>query len=286
MPRALTNGVDLHYEITGEGFPSVWCHEFAGSYESWDAQVKFFTRHYRVVTYNARGYPPSDIPEDLDAYSQEQAVEDLHALLRHLEIEQAYIGGLSMGGGVALSFGIAYPEMARALIVAGAGSGSTNPQQFRRQAEGFARRFEEGGMEAMADYTLGPTRIQLLRKNPKGWEEFSRLFAAHSAKGSALTMRGIQARRPSVYEMQPSLQTLDAPTLIIVGDEDDLCLDPAILMKRCIPKSGLAVFPQTGHTVNLEEPELFNRVVLDFLKAVEAGRWSQREPGSGVGFLL
>ncbi|MEE8442304.1 MAG: alpha/beta hydrolase [Dehalococcoidia bacterium] len=285
MPNALINGVNLYYEVTGEGFPLVWCHEFAGSYESWDAQVKFFSRYYRVITYNARGYPPSDVPEDVDAYSQEQAVEDLFGLLRHLGMEEAYIGGLSMGGSATLHFGVAHPEMAKALIVAGAGTGTTNPQQFQLQIEEFARRLEEGGMEAMADYARGVSRIQLLRKNPKGWEEFRRLFSAHSPRGSALTFRGVQGRRPPIYEIESSLRKLNVPTLIIVGDEDEPCLEPALFMKRCIPMSGLVILPQSGHAVNLEEPELFNRVVMDFLKAVEVGRWSRRESGSGAGFL-
>ncbi len=212
-------------------------------------------------------------------------MEDLFGLLRHLGMEEAYIGGLSMGGSATLHFGVAHPEMAKALIVAGAGTGTTNPQQFQLQIEEFARRLEEGGMEAMADYARGVSRIQLLRKNPKGWEEFRRLFSAHSPRGSALTFRGVQGRRPPIYEIESSLRKLNVPTLIIVGDEDEPCLEPALFMKRCIPMSGLVILPQSGHAVNLEEPELFNRVVMDFLKAVEVGRWSRRESGSGAGFL-
>ena len=285
MPKALINGVNLYYEETGEGFPLVWCHEFAGSYESWDSQVKFFSRYYRVITFNARGYPPSDVPEDPNLYSQEQVVEDLHGLLLHLGIEQAYVGGLSMGGGLALNFGISHPEMSRALIVAGAGTGTTDPEQFRRQTEEFASRFEAEGLAGLRGYAQGPTRVQLLRKNPKGWEEFARLFGSHSAKGSALTLRGVQGKRRTIYELEPALRSLKAPTLILAGDEDDPCVEPAVFMKRVIPKAGLVIFPQSGHTINLEEPELFNRVVFDFLRAVEGNLWREREEGTGVGFL-
>ena len=168
MPYAPVNGINLYYEDTGQGFPLVWSHEFAGSCESWALQVQHFSRRYRVITYNARGYPPSDVPADPAAYSQDLAVEDLRGLLRHLGIQEAYIGGLSMGGGVALNFGLAHPGMARALIVAGAGTGATDPAQFREQTEEFARALEAGGMEGLADYVKGPTRVQLLRKNPRG----------------------------------------------------------------------------------------------------------------------
>ena len=285
MPKALINGANLYYQETGEGFPLVLCHEFAGSYESWDLQVKIFSQRYRVITYNARGYPPSDVPSDLEAYSQEQHVEDLYGLLGHLGIEQAHICGLSMGSNVTLHFGILHPEKARALVVAGGGYGTTDRKAFRRSSEEFARKMEEGGMEAMADYARGPARIQLMRKNPEGWEEFAKLFAAHSALGSALTFRGVQARRPTLHDLEPGMRKMKVPTLIMVGDEDDPSLQPSILMKQYIPRSGLVVFPQTGHTINLEEPELFNRVVSDFLRAVEADKWAERDTGSGVGFL-
>ena len=286
MPTASIGGVNIHYEVTGRGIPLVWAHEFGGDHESWDLQVRFFSRGYQVITYNARGYPPSDVPTDPEAYSQEQAVEDLHGLLNHLGIEQAYIGGLSMGGTMTLSFGIAHPEMAKGLIVAGAGTGSTDPQRMAREAEQFATKIEREGMEPWgAAYAEGPTRVQFRRKDPKGWEQFRRGVMGHSATGSALTFRGVQGRRPSIYALEPALRKLQVPTLIVIGDEDDPCVEPAIFMKRTIARSGLVVVPQTGHTVNLEEPDLFNRVVLDFMLAVEADRWGEREPTSGVGFL-
>ena len=286
MPMAQVNGVALYYEEHGRGFPLVWSHEFAGDYRSWEPQVRFFSRRYRVITYNARGYPPSDVPQEPGAYSQEQAVEDLRGLLDHLGIVQAYVGGLSMGGSVALHFGLRYPGRARALIVAGAGSGSDDPEGFRDRVNEMARRLETDGMAGMERYPHGPQRIQFLRKDPLGWRRFVEGFMEHSPIGSALTFRGFQAGRAPIYESAERLRTLDVPTLILTGDEDDPCLGPAVFMKRHIPRSGLAVFPRTGHTINLEEPDLFNRTVLDFLTAVEAGRWPPREQGDLEGALV
>lgn len=285
MPRADLGDVTLEYLDEGEGFPLVWCHELAGSMESWEPQVRYFTRRYRVVTYNARGYPPSDVPTDVSAYSQDQAVDDLYRLLRHLGIEQAHVGGLSMGAATALHFGLQHPEMARSLIIAGVGTGSTDTEQFRRQCEQFARTLEEQGMECMRDYTAGSTRVQFRRKDPHGWAEFRDLFMAHSPLGKALTMRGVQAGRPPLFAYEAQLRDLDRPMLVIVGDEDEPCLEPSLFVKRAVARAGLVVFPQTGHTINLEEPDLFNRTVADFLAAVELGRWHVRESGSGVGFL-
>jgi pimeloyl-ACP methyl ester carboxylesterase len=268
----------LYYEVTGKGFPLVWIHEWGGSFRSWDSQVKFFSRRYQVITYNARGYPPSDVPGEPAAYSQEHAVDDLYQLLLQLGIKQAYVGGLSMGGTTALNFGIAHPDMARALIVASAGSGTTNREQFERETGRLAQQLETEGVEAAAElFTRGPTRVQLQRKDPRSWQAFYDDFLLHSAVGLALTMKGVVLKRQTIYALQSELRRLGMPTLVMVGDEDDACIEPAIFMKRNIPKSGLIVFPQSGHLINLEEPDLFNRAVLDFLISVATETWVSRD---------
>ena len=286
MPKALIDGVAIYYESHGEGIPLVLCHEFAGDYRSWEDQVRFFSRRYRVITYNARGYPPSDVPDDPDAYSQERSVEDLKGLLEHLGIESAHIGGLSMGGSVALHLaGIRYPKMARSLIVAGAGTGSVDPDAFRRNANRLAEQMEARGMQAMSDYAKGPVRVQLMAKDPMGWQRFASQFLSHSSSGSSRTFRGFQARRAPIFDLEPELRALNVPTLIMFGDEDDPCIEPGVFMKRCIRRSGMAVFPKSGHAINLEEPDLFNRTVGDFLSAVELDSWPERLEGVDAGRL-
>ena len=283
MPTAQVNGLSLFYEEVGEGTPLVFVHEFAGEARSWHLQVRFFARRYRTIAYNARGYPPSDVPEDPKAYSQDQAVDDIRGLLDALGIRKAHICGLSMGGYATLHFGLRYPERALSLVVAGAGYGSVpgEREKFRRDVEETARRFERDGMKAVAEfYTKGPTRVQFKDKDPAGWQEFYDMFCAQSAKGHALTMRGVQMSRPSVYELEAGMERMTVPTLIVTGDEDEPCLEPAIFMKRTIRSSGLVVMPKAGHTVNLEDPDAFNRAVLDFLTAVDAGRWPLRNPAS------
>src|SRR3954469_12371930 len=199
MPRARVNGVELEYAEAGEGFPLVWAHEFAGSTESWDAQVSFFARRYRVITYNARGYPPSDVPQDVSAYSQDIAVADCYELLKHLGIDQAYVGGLSMGGSLALHFGLQHPEVARAIIVAAAGTGSDDSEAFRESWRSQAERLKSQGMEALREYAAGPARVQLKRKDPAGYQRFVELLMRHSGVGSALTGLGVQVARPPIY---------------------------------------------------------------------------------------
>lgn len=287
LALASLDELSLYYEVTGKGFPLVWIHEWGGSFRSWEPQVKFFSRHYQVITYNARGYPPSDVPSEPTAYSQEHAVEDLYQLLLYLGIKEAYVGGLSMGGTTALNFGITHPDIARALIVTSAGSGTTNRKQFEQETRQLAQQLEKEGVEAVAElFTRGPTRVQLQRKDPKSWQAFYEDFVLHSARGLALTLKEVVVKRSTIYALESELRQLDVPILVMAGDEDDACIEPAVFMKRNMPKSGLLLFPQSGHLINLEEPDLFNRAVLDFLISVETGNWVSRDLQQVGGSLL
>jgi pimeloyl-ACP methyl ester carboxylesterase len=289
MPRVPVNGIRLYYEEAGRGAPLVFVHEFAGDAQSWHLQMRFFARRYRTIAFNARGYPPSDVPAEGAAYSQDQAVEDIRGLLDALGIDRAHVCGLSMGGYATLHFGIRHPERALSLVVAGCGYGSVaaDRAQFKRDAAAMAQRFLTEPMAALADvYCQGPTRVQFRDKDPKGWQEFHDQFAVQSALGHGLTMRGVQLERPSVYELEAELERLTVPTLIVTGDEDEPCLEPGIFLKRKIRTSGLVMIPKAGHTINLEEPGAFNRAVLDFLTAVESDRWSTRNPASQTGSAI
>ena len=277
MPRAMVNGVNLYYEVTGEGFPLVLSHEFGGTCKSWEPQVRFFSRRYQVITYNQRGFPPSDVPQKASDYSQDILVEDLYQLLRYLGIKQAYVGGCSMGGNVALNFGIAHPEMTRALIIVASGAGTTKRDTFVPSLEDAARQLETAGWKALAEqYAQGPNRIQYKRKDPRGWQEFTDDLAAHSNEGSIHLIREVIIKRPPVSELEAELKKLKIPALIMIGDEDEWCIDPALIMKKHMPGAGLLILPQSGHVINLEEPDIFNRALLDFLTAVESGKWVVR----------
>jgi len=152
MPYAPVNGINLYYETVGLGVPLIFCHEFAGDSRSWEPQVRYFSRHYQCITYNARGYPPSDVPEDVSAYSQVQAVEDIVGLMRHLQVDNAHVVGLSMGGYAVLHLGLNYPELTRSIVVGGCGYGSVadDREKFQRDVEQTAQAIESDGMVAMA----------------------------------------------------------------------------------------------------------------------------------------
>ena len=284
MPYAKTpDGVQLHYEESGEGQTIVFVHEFAGDHRSWEAQMRYFSRRYRCVAYSARGYTPSDIPSKGSMYSQDIARDDILAILDHLNVEKGHIVGLSMGGFATLHFGIHYPERAHSLVVAGCGYGAEPDRrtQFREETEKVAEIIQSSTGDAFAEqYAQGPTRVQFQNKDPRGWADFRDQLAEHSLDGAAFTMRGVQSQRPSLFDLEADLREITVPMLVLTGDEDEPCLIPNIYLKRTVPSAALQILPNTGHTINIEEPAAFNAAVSDFLAQVEAGRWPQRDPRS------
>lgn len=290
MPHLTTDdNVKLYYEEVGSGIPVVFVHEFAGDTRSYEMQMRYFGQRYRCLAFNARGYPPSDVPESGDAYSQERARDDIRAVLDALKIDKAHIVGLSMGGFAALHFGFTYPDRARSLVIAGCGYGAAPDKrtQFAAEATATAKVFEQDGMAKAAQaYALGPTRVQFQNKDPRGWQEFADHLARHSTEGSARTMRGVQARRPSLFDLVEKMKTITAPTLIMTGDEDWPCLEPGLLMKRTIPTAALVVMPNAGHAINLEDPAGFNQHIADFFHTVDVGAWRKRDPRAMVQTIL
>jgi pimeloyl-ACP methyl ester carboxylesterase len=279
------DGVKLYYEEAGSGAPIVFVHEFGGDHRSWEPQLRHFSRCYRCIAYNARGYPPSDVPEDFERYSQARARDDIRDVLNQLKLEKAHIVGLSMGAFATLHFGMTYGQRATSITVAGGGYGSHPAQyrQFQADSKNNAEVIRRQGMaHFVATYGRGPQRVQLEIKDPRAFAEYVRQFEEHSPLGAANTLLGVQNRRPSFYDLTSEMARMDVPTLIMSGDEEEPCLEVNLLMKRTIPSAALAILPRSGHAINLEEPALFNQLLENFLHQVEAGRWGPRDPRSTV----
>jgi pimeloyl-ACP methyl ester carboxylesterase len=282
------DGVKLYYEATGEGPTVIFVHEFAGDMRAWEPQMRHLGRRYHCVAYNARGYPPSDVPE-AGMYSQNIARDDILAVMDAVGAKQAHIVGLSMGGFAALHFAMEYPERTSSAVVAGCGYGAEpdKQDQFRRETAATARLIErQGAAEFALAYSLGPTRVQFQNKNPRGFQEFQDQLAEHSTDGAARTMLGVQRERPSLFQLKDRMAKITAPTLVLTGDEDWPCLLPGILMKECIPTAALVVMPNCGHTINIEDPQAFNAAVDRFLSEVESGTWPTRDPRAMSGAIL
>ncbi|MGE4044812.1 MAG: alpha/beta fold hydrolase [Acetobacteraceae bacterium] len=282
MPFATTDdGVKLHYEESGSGIPVIFVHEFAGDHRAWEPQMRHFGQRYRAICYAARGYPPSDVPPEVSSYSQARAADDIASVLDHLKIDTAHVVGLSMGGFATLHFGFRHAARARSLVVAGCGYGAEKGQRdkFRAEADTIAAFLDQNGIAAFAEkYAYGPTRVQFENKDPRGFAEFKQQLAEHSALGARNTQLGVQRERPSLYDLVEEMKALTVPTLILTGDEDWPCLQPGLLMKQTIPSAALSVMPNCGHTINIEDPDEFNRLVGAFMTQVDAGRWPMRDP--------
>ncbi|OGA35936.1 MAG: alpha/beta hydrolase [Betaproteobacteria bacterium RIFCSPLOWO2_12_FULL_64_23] len=290
MPHVTAgDGVKLYYEEAGRGTPILFVHEFMGECRSWEAQLRYFSRRYRCIAYNARGYPPSDVPQQAEDYGFEHQRAGILAMLDGLNIDRAHIVGLSMGAFATFYFGMQWPERALSLTLAGIGSGSMpeSRARFRQESEAAADQLlAEGWEKSAAVRVQSPTRVQLQNKNPRAYAEFLDLVERHSAKGSALTLKGYQALRPSLGDFTEQMAKCTVPALIISGDEDEPCLDASLMLKRHMPSAGLVFMPQTGHACNLEEPELFNMVCEKFFHQVESGEYRMRDPRATPGRIL
>jgi pimeloyl-ACP methyl ester carboxylesterase len=282
MPYAQTDdGVRLYYEESGSGTPVIFVHEYAGDHRAWEPQMRHFGQRYRAITFAARGYPPSDVPEDVTKYSQVRAADDIGAVLDHLKIDKAHIVGLSMGGFATLHFGFRHPGRALSLVVAGCGYGAEPGQRekFQAEADAIAKFIDDNDISVFAEkYAYGPTRVQFENKDPRGFAEFKQQLAEHSKIGARNTQLGVQRHRPSLYDLVDDMKKLTVPTLVLTGDEDWPCLQPSLLLKQNIPTAALSVMPNCGHTINIEDPDQFNRIVGDFLLHVDSGRWPTRDP--------
>ena len=283
MPKIKTaDGVNLYYEEAGVGTPVIFVHEFAGDYRTWEPQMRRFSRSHRCVTYSQRGYPPSDIPEDPARYGQDIARADVVAVMGALGIAKAHIVGHSMGAYTA-HVGIRHPERCISVTAAGCGWGSLpDPAaraSMRAQAAETSKMFtEQGIVAAAAIYADTPTRQSQKYKDPRGYADFSRMRSEHSAQGHALTMAMLQSKRPTLWDMEADLKTFPVPLLVIVGDEDETCLDGSLFLKRTAPTAGLLVIPRSGHTINSEEPDAVNAALAELFAAAENGRWLAHKP--------
>jgi pimeloyl-ACP methyl ester carboxylesterase len=286
MPYVDASGARLYFEESGHGYPIIFIHEFASDIRGWEAQLRYFSRSYCCIAYNARGYPPSDVPEDASLYRWQFAVDDIAAVMRGLKIERAHVVGLSMGGYAALQFGLRHPEKTSAIVAASVGSGSQPSQRdaWLRETSVLARIFIERGMAGMAErMARGPARIQLKYKDRRSWQEFVVRLREHSALGMSNTMARCQALRPSLHDLRDQLSDMAVPVLLAVGDEDVRCLETSLMLKSTLPNAGLWICPNTGHAINLEEPAAFNAQVESFLGAVERGSWRHGFPRTEIG---
>jgi pimeloyl-ACP methyl ester carboxylesterase len=285
MALAPSNGAKIYYEEAGAGVPIVFVHEFAGDYRTWDDQMRHFSRGWRAVTMSARGYPKSDAPEDEALYGQTFFTRDIVAVMDAARIEKAHVVGLSMGAYAALTVAMENPDRVLSIVAAGGGSGSLLDTRatFQADCRATAAHFDKTGKIDAVAMGQGATRIQFKIKDPLGWQRFVTQLAEHPAHAAAKTLRQVQAGRASLYDLEDKLKAIHCPVLLMVGDEDEPCLDVNLWMKRLMPVANMVVLPGTGHAINLEEPVQFNVIVEQFIASVDSKRWRPRDPSAKPG---
>lgn len=285
MEVLTTDNVRLHVEDVGTGVPVVFVHEFAGDHRSFEPQMRFFSRSRRCVAFAARGYLPSDVPEDPAAYSQEKACADVIAVMDGAGIKRAHIVGHSMGAYTALHVGLTHPDRCLSISALGCGWGSSPADRDASIAacEDIAAMFRNEPIGiAAAKYARAPMRLTFEAKDPRGFAEFEQMLAEHSGIGSSLTMLNLQLKRPTLWDLESRLKDFAVPLLVIVGDEDFPCIDGSVFLKRTVPTAGLLMLPRAGHTITMEEPAAVNEALADLFSAAEAGTWMSHRAGERV----
>jgi len=276
MPFADSDGVRLYYEEAGDGPAVVFAHELASDLRQWRGQVSVLSRRFRCIAYNARGYPPSDVPKVDNAYDHLRFVADIGAIQRHLGLEQSYLVGWSMGAYAALLFALQTPGRVKGLVLSGVGSGSPPAEidGFRADMAALSALYRERGAEAGAEHiAAGPNRQPLRLRHPRRWAEWRSDLRGHSAPGMARVCRNYQGRRPSLYDFADGLARLEVPTLLILGDQDAPCAEASQFLADAIPGAEIQLFPAAGHAPNLEDAPRFNRAVGAFIDGIE--RWAK-----------
>lgn len=258
--KAIVNGIELAYDIHGSGIPMILLHAFPLNRSMWMPQVEELSKDFQIITTDFRGFGESQSTDE--PYTMDLLAEDIYGLLKHLTINEFILGGLSMGGYVAFAFYRKYPEMVEGLILADTRAVADN-EEGKANRKAVAELVQKEGVDAIAEHMtpklLGKTTLET---KPDLIEQVKQIISTNSVKGIVNAQLGM-AQRP---DSNPTLKEITCPTLILVGDEDELTpLEMAENLKCNIPNSKLQVIPKAGHLSNMEQPEKFNGALKKFL---------------------
>ena len=274
MNYAPSQGVDIYVETAGAGPPILFLHELASDARQWRGQIGALAPRFRCIAFNARGYPPSEIPTEDDAYFWERHADDVGAVLDHVGIDGAWLVGWSMGAYTALQFALRSPERVLGVVATSVGSGSPPAEQaaFRASMRELAHAWAHDGPEAAAALiAAGVGRQALRRRNPAAWDAWLAELKTHAPESMARTCRNFQGLRPSLEDFEGPLSRLDLPVLLVVGEEDAPCLETTAFLVRTLPRARLWTVPGGGHSPNLEDPAAYNAAVAAFIDEAGAG---------------
>jgi len=272
MPDILTNGIRIHYEERGPGPAMVWAHGLDGTLHVWEATMKYFQNRYRVIAYDARGHGRSEVPDRPEAYSQDIMVQDMRGVVDALGIDQAIVGGHSMGANVALNFAFQYPERCLGLILVGIGSGSSERQWWGEWWGGLADVAEQKGMAAYLEEMKKLPAWGSAFDDPKTGQHVTWETLNSSPKGIAYTIRGVQKKRSPIFQLAPKLEKLAVETLVVLSELDIPVVECSQFIVQRMPRAALVMIPAKSHWTQLEAPEEFLSAVDQFVTRLAAGK--------------
>ena len=253
MPTIERDGVTIYYEDHGSGDPVLLTHGYSATSQMWKGQVEALSGRYRIITWDMRGHGQTDSPADPALYSETSTVADMAAILDHLGIEKAVIGGLSLGGYMSMAFNVAHPDRVRALMFIDTGPGykkdepraAWNETAYRR-----AENLEEKGLAALG----GSAEVRIAQHR--------------SADGLAKAARGMLTQVDS--RIIESLPNITVPTLVLAGANDTPFLGATDYMAAKVPGATKVIIPDAGHASNIDQPAAFNAAVEEFLASLPA----------------
>lgn len=272
MPDILANDIRIHCEERGSGLAMVWAHGLCGTLHGWDETMAFFQDRYRVIAYDARGHGRSEVPDWPEAYSQDIMVQDMRGVMDALGIAQAIVGGHSMGSNVTLNFALRYPERCLGLIPVSIGSGSSDLRWWQEWFGKLADLAEQKGMAAFLEEMKKLPAWATAFAHPQIGKRVSQEVLNSSSRGIAYTIRGVQMKRLTIFQLESRLQELQVETLVVLGELDTPVVECSRFMAQHIPRATLELIPAAGHFTHLEAPERFLPVVDRFVAQLAAGR--------------
>jgi pimeloyl-ACP methyl ester carboxylesterase len=271
MPNILANDIRIYYDERGIGPAIVWAHGLGGTWRGWEGTMSFFRDRYRVIAYDARGHGRSEIPDNPEAYSQDIMVEDMKGVIDTLGIDQAIVGGHSMGANVALNFALQYPEQCLGLIPVGIGSGSSDPQWWQEFWGKLADLAEQRGMAAFLEEMKTLPAWGSVFTDLQLGKQISQTVLDNSPKAIAYAIRGIQRKRSSIFQLESKLEKLTVATLVVLSDGDIPVVECSRFMAQHIPRATLEIISARSHWTHLEAPEKFLSAVDRFVSRLAEG---------------
>ena len=268
------DGVKIFYEVQGEGAPIVFVHEFGGDYRSWARQVATLKSDHRCISFSARGFWPSEAPDEETSYGQSRSSSDLLALIDHLVLDAVHLVGTSMGSFTSLDVALAHPERVLTLTLVGNSSGPRDAlerDQYRQNWIGEEVRLREARGPAGAVDVLrsDPAYRSFQANDPESWATYATNLEQQPVHSAIHILKTLHWSRVSLFDQADRLRAFDKPVLLVTGAEDYyLVAETNDFLVQTLPSCQHLHFDRTGHLANIERAAEFNAALRSHVERI------------------